>query len=119
MVSSSVRLGEELAGLALDFEPRVLVGLGPCVRGDPLHEIEQAGGRIAFFGDHRLDDLRGVGLGEAVLAQEGVAVLVGACDDATARRLDAFDYTNGRKIGRESGRERTVPYVSITVVALI
>src|SRR3546814_3695834 len=80
MVSASVRLGEELAGLALDFEPRVLVGLGPCVRGDPLHEIEQAGGRIAFFGDHRLDDLRGVGLGEAVLAQEGVAVLVGACD---------------------------------------
>src|SRR3546814_4098983 len=51
---------------------------------------------IAFFGDHRLDDLRGVGLGEAVLAQEGVAVLVGACDDATARRLDAFDETHGR-----------------------
>src|SRR3546814_10927531 len=65
---------EELAGLALGIEPAVLVGLGAGEGGDALHEVVDALGRTAFLAEHGCDDLGGLGLGKAPLAQEILAI---------------------------------------------
>ena len=71
----------------------------PCTKSKTL----SAGGlpRPAPF-----DDLRRLGLGEAALAQEVGAVLVGAGDDLLPRRLDAVDERHGRGIGETRQRRR-------------
>src|SRR3546814_11791840 len=119
---------EELAGLALGIEPAVLVGLGAGEGGDALHEVVDALGRTAFLAEHGCDDLGGLGLGKAPLAQEILAIFVLPGDDALARRLDAVHAAHRRgirdilarrcglvraavELGRASCRARVCPYV--------
>ena len=82
---------EQLLGTRLEIEPRVLLGLVARDCGDALHEVEDALGLAAFLSQDGLDDLRRLGFGEAALAQEVAAVLVGAGDDLFPRRSDAVD----------------------------
>src|SRR3546814_17883040 len=80
---------EELAGLALGIEPAVLVGLGAGEGGDALHDVVDALGRTAFLAEHGCDDLGGLGLGKAPLAQEILAILDLPGSEAPARTLDS------------------------------
>ena len=50
---------------------------------------------MTLLGQNGLDDPRRLRLAEAALAQEVGAILVGARDDAFARRPDAFDERGG------------------------
>ena len=86
---------EELLGLRLQFEPRVLTRLAACDRGDALDEVEHALRLSPFLGEHRLDDLGGFRLREPALAQELGSVLVGVGDDLRPRRLDAVHERRG------------------------
>lgn len=67
-------------------------------RCDPLHEIEDAGGRMALLGQYRVDDLCGLGLREASPPQEVAAGLVVLRHDPLARRLDAVDERHRRGV---------------------
>ena len=87
---------KQLLGPGLQVEPGVLVGLVAGDGGDALDEVEYALGLAAFLGQHRLDDLRRLALGEAALTQKFVAVLIGAGDDLLPRCLDAVDEGHGR-----------------------
>ncbi len=86
---------EQLLCARFQIEARVLVGLVACEGGDALHEIEDALGLAPFLSQHGLDDLRGLSLGEAALAQELAAVVIGAGDNLFPRRLDAVDEWEG------------------------
>lgn len=97
---------EQLLCPRLQVEPRILVGLVPGDSGDALNEIEYTLGLAPFLGQHRLNDLGGLGFGEAALAQELTAVVVGAGDDLFPRRLDAVDEGHGRGIGEAGQRRR-------------
>lgn len=82
---------EQLARLAFQLQPRVLIGLGPGMGGNSLHEIIEAFRRVAFFDQHGGDDLRGLRLGETAFPQEVLAVIVLAGDDPLAGLLDPMD----------------------------
>ena len=75
---------EELLGLAFQFEPDILVLLVARDAGDALHEIEDRARRMAFVGEHGINDLRGFALRETTLAQESRAIVVIASDDPRA-----------------------------------
>ena len=77
---------EELLGLAFHLEPNVLMLLVARYPGDPLDEVEDGRRRMPFFIEHRADDLRGLSIREAALAQEGGAVVVIASDNPLACR---------------------------------
>lgn len=82
--------------LSLHLQSRVLMRLAAGDSGDALNEVEDAGGRAAFFGEDGLDDGRRLGFREAALPQEIAAVFVGPGDGLLARRLDAVDEGHGR-----------------------
>src|SRR6516162_11783226 len=69
-------------------------------RRDALHEVEDALGLVALFGQHRLDDFCCLGLAEATLAQKVGALLVGSSDDPLARRPNSVDEAHRRGIGK-------------------
>ena len=96
---------QQLLCTGLHGEPSVLLSLGPGDRGDALDEVEDALGRAAFFSQHRLNDLVGLRLREAALAQEVGAVLVAAGDDPFACGTDALDERLRRGVG-EVGKRR-------------
>jgi hypothetical protein len=78
--------------LALQFKPRVLVGHFAGDHSDVRHGIEDQRRWPTFLRKDGLDDLAGLDLGEAVLAQELGAILAGPlgnAPDATAERRDA------------------------------
>ena len=59
---------EQLLGLALQLEPRILVGLLAGDGGDARDEVEDRFRRSAFLGQDGLDDLAGLGLREPPFA---------------------------------------------------
>ena len=61
---------EEFLGPALHVEAGILLGLVARKPRDPLHEVEDALGRTSLFHQHLLDDLAGLRLREATLAQK-------------------------------------------------
>ena len=67
---------------------------------DALHEIKDRFRWSAFLHQNSIDDLRGLGLGEAALAQEVLAVFVVSGHDPLPRRLDAVDERHGRGFGK-------------------
>ncbi len=97
---------QQLLGARLHGEPRILLRLGPRDRRNALDEVEHALGQTAFFGQHRLDDLAGLRLGEAALAQEISAVLIAARDDPLACGADALDEGLRRGVGEVGERWR-------------
>ena len=97
---------EQLLRPRFQIEPGVLMRLVAGDRRDALHEVEDALGLAAFFGEHCLDDLRCLRLAEAALAQEFGAFLVRARDDPLSCRLDAVDERHGRGIGKPRQRRR-------------
>ena len=58
---------------------------------DALHEIEDALRRPTFFGQHRIDDLPGLGFLEAAPPQEVGAIVIVVRHDPLAGSLDAID----------------------------
>lgn len=102
----SAQPGEQLAGLALQVEPGVLVGLAAGMRGDPLDEVEDARWRVALFGKDGLDDLRAIGFGKTVLAQEGLAIFVRPGDNALPRAFNTVDEASHRRVGEALQRGR-------------
>jgi hypothetical protein len=59
---------KQLLRLAFEFEPFVLMGLSPCQRGDPLHEIENRFRWSALLVEDSFDDLSGFNLRETATA---------------------------------------------------
>ena len=80
--------GQELGGLALQLQPRILMRLGAGERRDPLHEFEDRLGRATFLLEHGGDDLFGLRTREAAPAQEALAILILARDDLLTRGFD-------------------------------
>src|SRR4029077_3259816 len=77
-----------------------------CHRGDALHEVEDGFGPATLLGNHGLDDLRGLTLAEAALAQEVLAILIRPGDDALPRSTDAVDEWHRRGVGEARQRRR-------------
>ena len=67
--------------LTFQLKSRVLMGLAAGNRGDALHEIEDAFRLAIFFAEYCFNDFRRLVLGEAILAQKALAVLVAAGDE--------------------------------------
>ena len=82
----------------LHREPCILLRLRSRDRRDALNEVEDAFRRMAFLGQYHLDDLRGLRLAEAALAQEVGPILVGARDDPLPRGPDTVDEGRGRGV---------------------
>ena len=78
---------EQLLGLALQFEPRILIGLLAGNRSDTRHEIEDGLGRATLLRQDSFDDLAGLGLREPALAEELVR---SSSDFATIRSRAAL-----------------------------
>lgn len=55
---------EQLLGFCLHVEAGILIRFVACDGCDALHEIEDTFGRTAFLGQHRIDDLAGLRLGD-------------------------------------------------------
>ena len=72
--------------------------------GDPLDEVVERGCRMAFLVQHRRDDLRGVRLGKATLAEERLAIVILAGDDTFPCRADALH--EGQRGGVRESLER-------------
>lgn len=96
---------EKLLGLAFHVEANILMRLVARNPRDALYEVENRFWRPAFLNQHLIDDLCRLGLGEAALAQETLAIVVVPSDDPLPRRLDAVDERHGRGIGElDQGR---------------
>lgn len=85
------------------------MGLGGRRGGDALYEVQDGLGRATLLGQHRLDDPSGLGLGEAALAQKGLAVLVIAGEDLRAGRLDRVHEGRGQGVGERPLRPANQP----------
>ena len=86
---------EQLLGLGLKVQPRVLMRFVAGHGGDALDEVENAFGLVTLFGQHDVDDLRRLSLGKPALAQEVRPIVIGAGDDLLPRRSDAVDEGQG------------------------
>ena len=91
---------EQLLGTGFEIEPSVLVRLIARDRSDALDEVENGLGLAAFLGEHRLDDLRRLGLAEAALPQKLGPILVGARDYPVTGLGDAVDEGCGEELAK-------------------
>lgn len=99
-----LRAFQQFLRLPFDHQPRILLRLRAGDGCDPLHKVEDALGRAAFLGQHRLDDPPRLRLREPAFAQEVLTVFVRPRDDLLPRRADAVDEGRGRGLGEASQR---------------
>jgi hypothetical protein len=93
-------------GFAFQLKPRILMGFAASDGCNALHEVKDAFRLAVFLAEDGFNDLRCFGLGETILAQKTLAILIRAGDDLLPCSLDAGKEWRGRGIGETRERRR-------------